>query len=152
MLGNFLFLLVCVPVYAANVLYYADYFIGTNYVVPALTAGGHTITTASDWSDFDTRLAGGSFDLAVAIIQNNAAGPSVTPLTNFLDAGGRAVLIDWRRNASLGALFGATYTGTNNQSQMTIRSATISGGITSPVTLLNPGWGIFSMGMRPTAS
>jgi hypothetical protein len=151
-LGVFLLMLVCVPVYAANVLYYADAYIGTNFVSPALTAGGHTVTTASSWSDFDTRLAGGGFDMAVAIIQNATTGPSATTLTSFLSSGGRAVLIDWRRDATLGALFGATYTGSNNQSPATLTSGTLSAGITNPVAIVNPGWGTWSMGMTPTAS
>ena len=151
-LGIVFLLLACGPVHAANVLYFADSFSGTNYVLPALTAGSHTVTTASSWSDFNTRLAGGGFDLAIAICQANAHSLDVTTMSNYLNAGGNAILADWTQDGTFGALFGATYAGVTNQTPATLTAATLYAGITNPVALLNPGWGVWSMGLTPTGT
>jgi len=148
----FVLLLACGPVYAANVLYYADAFYGTNHVLPALAAGGHTVTTASGWSDFNTRLAGGGFDLAIALCQSNNNELNLATMTDYLSSGGRAIFTDWTRNASTAALFGATYTGSTNMTPATITDSGLSAGITNPMILTNPAWGTWAMGMSPTAT
>jgi hypothetical protein len=151
-IGIFLMLALAWPVHAANVLYYADDFVGTDYVLPALNAGGHTVTQATDWTDFDNNLAGGGFDLSVALVQMSGAYPDLTTLTNFINSGGSVIFTDWTRTASYGSLFGATYTGSNNQTPATITDPDLASGITNPIVLSNPGWGIWSMGMTTTGT
>ncbi len=151
-IGVFLMLALAWPAHAANVLYYADWFVGTNYVLPALNAGGHTVTQATDWTDFNNKLAGGGFGLAVALVQGWAQYPDLATLTNFINSGGSVIFTDWTRDASYGALFGATYTGSNNQTPATVTDPFLASGITNPIVLSNPGWGIWSMGMTATGT
>ena len=136
-------------VMAADVLYFADAFVGTNYVLPALAAGGHTVTEATDWANFDTLLAGGSYDLAISLQQNDGAGgPDITGLDTYLTGGGRVIFTDWTQDTAYEGTLEFTYTGNTNQSDMTVSEpALLAGGLTNPIVLVNPGWGVFSMGL-----
>jgi hypothetical protein len=151
-LGIVLLLLAGMPVHAANALYYSDGFEGTNYMLPALVAGGHTVTTAADWTDFNTKLASGTYSLAVALCQEMSSEADLAIFTAFLNAGGQAIYADWTRDASFGALFGATYTGNVNLTPATVTGTSFLIGITNPIVLSNPGYGVWSMGLSPTAS
>ena len=146
-IGIFFILGLAWPAHAANVLYYGDYFIGTNYVLPALNAGGHTVTQATGWSDFNNQLDGGGFDLAVALVQNWTFLPDLTILTSFVTSGGSVIFNDWTGNGAYGLLFGATYSGNNNLTPATITDPGFLSGITNPVGLISPGWGVWSMGL-----
>ncbi len=139
-------LVVAVPARAATVLVYIDQVVGTDYVTPALTAGAHTVTTAVSWADFDTKLAGGSYQLAIGLGQNLALAANVATLTTYVAGGGRVILDDYTSNAAYGPLMNATYTGVTNQSSLNFLIPALSGGITNPQPLTNPGWGTYSMG------
>lgn len=130
---------------ARNVLFYVDSFLGTDYVTPALA--GDTVTTATSASDFDTKLAGGSFDLAIYLHQGAGNLPDVTTLTNYVASGGRVIFTDWSRDSSYDSLLQMTYTGTTNQTMMTLASP-LGQGVTNPMTLASPGYGTFSMGLQ----
>jgi len=138
--------LVAFPVQAATVLYYADSIIGTNYVTPALTAGSHTVTTAVSWADFNTKLAGGGYQLVIALNQNSGIGADLPTMQNYIAGGGRVILADWTQTATFATALGGGYTGTTNQNSLNFLVPALSAGITKPQVLSNPGWGTYSMG------
>ncbi len=141
-------MLLAVPAQAANVLYGFDFFLGTDVITPALAAGGHTVTTHNNnWAGFDTDLALGGWDVVIAVVQNSAVYPDQTTLANYIAGGGKVIYADWTGDAAYGALFEATYTGSVNDA-----SATFSPlfNVTNPVTITNPGWGTYSLGLAPT--
>ena len=144
-------LAVGLPARAATVLLFVDAFQGTDYVTPALTALGHTVTTATDWTDFNNKLAGSPPQLAIALNQDSSLGADLTTMTNYVNAGGHVIFTDWNETASFATLFNASWTGNDNQSPANFTNPTLSAGITNPQTLSNPGWGIFSMGLSAGA-
>ena len=143
---------------AANVLYWADSWSGTDYWTPALTARGDTVTSATSAADLVTRLAAGPWD-AVIISENSSNSSSiwVTAIADYITAGGRVAVNNWYTNAGLEA---ATQTSiiSTNQTVATINAAGIAAGLaagisTNPVTLTNAGWGVFShsLGLAPAS-
>jgi hypothetical protein len=142
-------LAVALPVRAATVLVYIDQIVGADNVTPALA--GHTVTTATSWADFDTKLAGGSYQLVIALGQNNALAANTTTLANYITGGGRAIVDDYTSNPAYGPMMNATYTGVTNQNSANFLITALSSGITNPQPLTNPGWGIYSMGLLAAA-
>src|SRR5438105_10000518 len=78
-----------VPARAATVLVFIDAVLGTDFVHPALTALGHTVTTATDWTDFNNKLAGSPPQLAIALNQNSGLGANLATMTTYINGGGR---------------------------------------------------------------
>lgn len=140
-----------VPAHAANVLYYVDlnHF---DYVTPALAAGGHTVTTATSWADFNTKLASGAYQLAIGLNQNTALGADLTIMTNFVNGGGRIIFTDWTLTASFATLLKGSYAGGSNQNSLNFTAPALAAGIVNPQPLTNPGWGLYSFGEAPTGS
>jgi hypothetical protein len=136
---------------ATNILYFNDYNVGTDRMAQALAGlgAGYSVTTVSSSSDFATDIASGTYNLGIFMVQDysstNYSG-AITALGNFVAAGGRSIYTDWSRNNSYAALFGATWTGNNNQTSFNV-TGPLATGITNPMSLYNPGWGIFSMGV-----
>ncbi len=60
-------------------------------------------------------------------------------------AGGRSIYTDWSRDSNYAPLFGAQWTGGINQNTMTVLDPALAAGITNPISLINPGWGVYSM-------
>jgi hypothetical protein len=139
---------IALPARAASVLFFAD-LQHSDYVTPALAAGGHTVTTATDWTDFNTKLTSGSYNLVIALNQNSGLGANLASLTNYVNTGGRVIFTDWTKTASFGTLFQGSYTGNDNQTSLNFSAPALAAGITNPQPLTNPGWGIFSMGEAP---
>jgi len=133
---------------AAEILYWSDIATGVDAMDAALAASSHTITTASGETDFVTKLTAGGWDLVVNFNQNRANDDAVSATTNWVAGGGKAIFAHWRPNA--GAAFGASYTGKNNITSFSISNPLLATGITNPVGLYNPGWGLFSLGMAET--
>jgi hypothetical protein len=71
----------------------------------------------------------------------------ITALATFVAGGGKSIYTDWTSNNTYAALFGAQWSGSNNLSTITITDPILGAGITNPVSLSNPGWGIYSMGL-----
>lgn len=140
-----------------KVLYFADYAIGTDYAAAGLASSAYAVTVATDWTDFNTKLAAGpsAYKLAVIMNQNSGIGANLATLTTYLGAGGRAVLADWTEDSSFGTLFNATYTGNDNNPSPTISFTSMPalgiGLSSSTLTLTNPGWGTYSMGLAPAS-
>ncbi len=144
---------VAIPASAQNILYYNDYNVGTDSMSAALTALPvmYTVTTASGTGDFATRLAGGGYDLAIFFEQNSYGSgydAAYAALATFIGGGGAAIADDWTRNAGHSAAFGAGFTGVNNQTSITVTDVDLAAGVSNPVSLYNPGWGVFSTGLN----
>jgi hypothetical protein len=135
---------------AATVLYYADGFTGTDYPSQALAARGDTVTTASSWADFNTKLGAGSYDLVIALAQDSSNGIDVPTLTTYIDGGGHVIFTDYSQPAGIAALLDGSFTGTLNQTSVDFATA-LATGVANPQTLTNHGWGIFSMSLAAGA-
>jgi len=139
-----------------NVLYWSDVTLGkSDYMAQALSALSptHAVTTASNNADFEQKIVSGGWDLVIAAFQN--LGPGSYSLINFSDYvsnGGSTIYCDYSRNATYGAMFDVTYTGVNNQTSMNVTNTLLKPGITNPIALANPGWGVFTMGMSTTTT
>lgn len=130
---------------ARKVLVYVDEFRGNDYVTPALS--GETVTTATSASDFNTKLAAGNYDLAIFLHHGIGNLPNVTTLENYVASGGRLIFTDYSRSSTYDNLLQITYTGNTNQTSMTL-DAPLGQGVTNPMTLTNPGYGTYSMGLQ----
>ncbi|MBP7507038.1 MAG: hypothetical protein KA807_04400, partial [Prolixibacteraceae bacterium] len=134
-------------------LVYVDDAFSDDKVVSELTSAGYTVTVASSASDFNTRIAGGGWSLVVLFNQNyyiNSSGLSFTAVQNYVNGGGLMIFLSWdsANSESWANLFGAHYTGNNNNNTLTITDPVISNGITNPIILTNPSWLIgFSVGL-----
>jgi len=136
------------PAQSAAVLYWADAVLGTDAMSAALAASGHSVTTASSESQFVTQVGAGGWDLVVFMNQNTTNASAQTAITSWVTAGGAAIFADWTRTATTAAAFDAVYTGGVNQTSMTVTSPALAAGMTTnPITLANPGWGVFTMSM-----
>jgi hypothetical protein len=136
---------------AASILYYPDYTRGIDYMAMALTAlsATDTVTVATSPTDFATKLASGSYDMAI-FFQQEGQGPdydaAFAALSTFIAGGGLAIADDWTRNIAPGAVFDTTFTGGFNETSLIITDVALLAGFTSPqVSLGNPGWGFFSL-------
>lgn len=136
---------------AYDILYYFDDFYSTDpYVRSALDAAGHTVTQTSDASVFDAELGSGAYDLAIVLNQNDDLAIDTVALDAYVADGGRVIATDWTMTDSFAAIFDTSFTGTTNRNTVDLSDA-LARGITDPVTLQNPGWGTYSMGLAPLA-
>jgi PEP-CTERM motif len=133
---------------APQVLYWPDLVLGTDCTPAALSSLGITPTTASNEADFITKLNAGGWDLAILDVQDLPETGAQAALDSYVVGGGKAIYTDWTQNNGAAAAFDAAFTGNTNQTSMTV-SGGLAAGITNPVTLSNPGWGVFSMGLSP---
>jgi hypothetical protein len=135
---------------ASNILYFNDYVVGTDRMGETLTAlsGTHSVTTVLTSSDFATQIASGSYHLGILMVQNSQASTyadGINALGTFVATGGRSIYTDWSMDSNYATLFGAQWTGGINQSTITVSDPALAAGIANPISLFNPGWGVFSM-------
>jgi hypothetical protein len=133
---------------AADILYWSDTKHGVDAMDAALAASGHTITTASNETDFVTKVTAGGWDLVVNFNQNIENAAAVSATNSWVTGGGKAIFTHWIPSA--GAAFGASYTGQINSTSFSVSNPLLATGITNPIGLYNPGWAIFSLGMAET--
>lgn len=129
---------------AATVLYRNDFNLATDQMAAALSALGYTVTTTNgNLSSFTLS----NYDIVVYANQNSGVpGGDITALNSYIAGNGRVLFQTWDGTAPS---LGASFTGNNNQTSVTV--GTLFGtGITNPLTLTNPGWGVFSMGLAAT--
>jgi hypothetical protein len=138
-----------------KILYWNDFFMGTDYMNEALVNIGNahstSTTIATGLADFESKVAAGGWDLVILMIQG---GTYSTPNFNsYVSGGGRTIFTDWNKDATRGALFGVTYSGNDNQNVVRITDSLLLGGVANPMSLFNPGtgYGRFSMGMTSSA-
>lgn len=135
--------------HSGAILYWTDFALGTDRMAAALAASSHTVTTATSEGDFVTQVGAGGWDLVIFMNQNTGNASAHAATIGWVTGGGRAILADWTQNGTTSAPFDASYTGSNNQTSVTV-TGVLAAGLTNPVLLLNPGWGTFSMGMSAT--
>jgi len=133
---------------AADILYWSDTKHGVDAMDAALAASGHTITTASNETDFVTKVTAGGWDLVVNFNQNIENAAAVSATNSWVTGGGKAIFTHWIPSA--GAAFGASYTGQINSTSFSVSNPLLATGITNPIGLYNPGWAFFSLGMAET--
>ena len=137
---------------AADILYWSDKAVGFDAMDAALAASGHTIITASDETDFVTKINAGGWSLVVNFNQYSANNAAVSATNSWVAGGGKAIFTHWMSSA--GAAFGASYTGQTNISSFSVSNPQLASGITNPIGLYNPGspgWFVFSLGMTETS-
>ncbi len=147
-------LLCTARVQAAAILYYNDLNVGTDRMAQALAtrAGmGDTVVFAANLADFATQIGGGGYQLGIFFQQNSSGAAhdaAHAALGAFVAGGGLGIAADWTRNNGNAALYGAGFTGNVNQTQVTVTHAALLPGLVNPVSLFNPGWGVFSTGLN----
>lgn len=152
-----------------RVLFYVDQLKGNDYITPALTSRGHSVTIAKSKEELIDRIkkmcilpredgtlvAVTPFDLVVVLNQSDYYGYGLPiewmPLfSDLIRAGCRVILADWSEEPGYGKLMNAIYTADWNQESMNFGDSVLVEGMTSPVPIINPGWGVrWAMGMRP---
>lgn len=145
------------PARAQSILYYVDLALGTDQMAAALTAlpGSYTVTTATDPTDFATKIALGTFDLGIFFQQNSSGADydaAFTALNTFVAGGGAAIATDWTRTDAHTTGLGAMFTGNTNETTVTVTDPALAVGISNPVDLFNPGWSVFSTGLSGTTA
>lgn len=136
-----------------NALVYVDYAHVNDEVVSTLTSEGYTVTVATDWSNFNTLLAGGT-DLAVAFAQHWSAtskGLSYSTVESYISGGGKMIFATWSTaDLAFANLFEANFTGNFNMTMVCSDYISLKKDITGDCfTLSNPGWEKFSFGLSP---
>jgi hypothetical protein len=127
---------------AGSLLYRNDFSLSTDYLGAAIAASSYTVTTTNgDLSSFTLS------NYSVVVYANQDFGPpagDLAALNAYVAGGGHVILDDWTQDGSFNG--GETYTGNNDLSTLTL-GPQFSAGVSSPITVVNPGWGIFTMGM-----
>lgn len=142
---------------AASILYFSDFSVGTDRMAQALVAvsGTNTVTTAASLANFTTLLSGGGFDLAIFFQQQFTGADydaAFAALGAFYASGGSTIGTDWSRNETHISPFSGSFVGNGfNDPTVTVTAAGLLPGVTNPVSLANPGWGLFSTGMTALA-
>jgi methionine-rich copper-binding protein CopC len=138
-----------------KVLYFVDFVLGQDTFGQAFAALGIQPTVATSYPDFESKLASGHWDLVVLYDQNFFDTSWETPIINYVNQGGHAIVGTWTSvgggATGVAAAFGASWTGNNDQQPITqTASSPIWNGVSSPFGLLSPGWFNWSFGMQPT--
>ena len=148
-------LVAAAPANAAKAIYFVDYTHGPDVVGAALAAGGHTVTQATSWTAFSDALWGGQYDLAIGLAQNMpAVGYGLDPaaVADHVQRGGGFIFATWTTSDNpVVNVLGFTFTGNTNLTQVTITDPGLAAGVTNPIVLSNPSWGIFSRGLDGTS-
>lgn len=135
---------------AASILYYNDAIVGTDRMGGALAtfSGTHTVNTVGSSSTFASAIATGGYDLGIFMVQGSGStsyAGGINALGTFVAGGGLSIYTDWSRNDTYAALFEADWTGGTNDGQVTVTDSFLATAITNPISLTNPGWGVYSM-------
>ena len=126
---------------AASLLYRVDALIDTDYLGAAVYGSGFSVTsTGGDLSGFSLS----DYDIVVYANQGNwVPGGDLDALNAYVAAGGKVIFDDW--TGSNGFNGGQVFTGGTNQNSVTLSQ--FYDGVPIPMTLHNPGWGIYSTSM-----
>jgi len=116
-------------------------------ILAALKEYGYEVTKFSDKSAFENTLATEKDWGIVVLMKQNWWSGDFPNLRAYISDGGKAIIADWTRDQTLGSAFDINYTGNNNQRPVTIKDPLLATDLPNPLSLINPGWGIFSMGM-----
>ncbi|MCB9253046.1 MAG: HYR domain-containing protein [Flavobacteriales bacterium] len=134
-------------------LVFVDMAHSADGVVAGLNNLGYLTTIASNWIDFNTKLATGDYVIAVAFAQNRSAvsyGFDLSVASDFIDSGGKMIFATWTdTDISIANLFEANITANRNMTTVNITDPGVASGLANPFTLSNEGWGVFSLGLTP---
>jgi len=128
-------------------LYYDSIASADDNVTPALDANGFAVTFTTVAATFDTEVAGGDYDLVIAMVQNVSIAIDLPTLTTFVDAGGRAIGADWNATAGFADVFDASFSGATNLTTADLEVPALAEGITDPITLESSTWTTYSTGL-----
>jgi hypothetical protein len=133
------------PAQAQNVLWWTDFDLNGNVIPGALAARpGLFVHQATDQGDFNTQLLSGIFNLAIFGEQDGSVfDGSSAALTSFLFGGGKILGATWL-DGTMATFFGAAMAD-RNQTQI-FGGGQLFTGVSTPIQLTNPGWGVFSQG------
>jgi hypothetical protein len=127
---------------ADSLLYRNDFVVGTDYLGAAINASSYSVTTTNGTISPFTLS---NFDVVVYANQNQGVpAGDLAQLNAYIASGGHVIFADWTMSSSFNG--GETYTGNSNLTTLTL-GPQFSAGIVGPLTLSNPGWGIFSTGL-----
>ncbi|CAM8405769.1 autotransporter outer membrane beta-barrel domain-containing protein [Candidatus Methylopumilus universalis] len=130
-----------------RVLYFEDYHVGTDAIQLSLTSNGITHLKTSSYSAFDTAIATGSYNFVIYNNQNvGVDAGNMTSLSTYLAAGGKALGTTWTTagaGTTMMSMFGVTPTGRTNGTD-------VSGISSFPISISNPGWGVYDKGVITT--
>ncbi len=136
----------------SDALVYNDMAHHNDGVVDGLAAKGYTVTFAANWTDFDTKLASGGYEIAVAFKQNQGGIPfDLAIAQTYIIGGGKMIFATWQSDVSHAAMFNAGFSGSMNHGSVLITDPGLASGITNPITLTDPGWGTHSLGLTALA-
>jgi hypothetical protein len=135
------------PAAATTILYRVDDIAGTDSMAAALAAlpGTYTVTSTNNISSFTLS----SFDIVVYANQDSSRGPGDdAAISAFIAGGGKLIYQDWRTSDPVITGLPGSFAPGTNEVTVTVGSL-FSSGITNPITLIDPGWGIYSTGLLP---
>ncbi len=140
---------------APRVLYFYDAFYDFEdpFILDALFESGYLVNFTQDVGDLEASMVRRRFDLVIVLIQETGPAGLVLDeerLASYMNAGGRVILVDWRRNDSLAAMFDASYTNDTNQRIVNLDAA-LARDVGTRFVLADPGWNTYSMGLAPRA-
>lgn len=137
--------------WAASVLYWEDFSVGTSSVAGAIALAGLTGVAATSQTNFNTQLAAGGWAAVIFGEQGSGVyGGSASQLTAWVSGGGKLIGDTWLSGGLDGLLEAAT--ASTNGSTITTSADPIFAGLGATISLSNPGWGIYSRGWNPTGS
>ncbi len=141
--------------HASGVLMWTDSLLGNDNWTPAVSAAGYSLTTATSSSDFASKVALGGWDTVILNLNQypQAAYPdAVNAIETWVAHGGKAIATDWYTDDnSFANAFGASYTGSFNETVIHHAGTGIFTGVSNPVRLIDDGWSSnFSMGLSAT--
>lgn len=128
-------------------LYYDSISSADDNVTPALDANGFAVTFTTTAATFDTEVAGGGYDLVIAIAQSNGIAIDLPTLATFVDDGGRAIGADWSQTAGFADVFDASFSGATNLTTADLDAPALAEGITDPIALTSSAWFTYSTGL-----
>ena len=132
---------VAAPASASGLLYRNDLSLGTDYLGAAIAASSFSVTTTGgDLSSFNLS----NYSVVVYANQNDSM-PSgdFAALNAYIAGGGKVILDDWTAQP---VNTGASYTGNDNLNTITLGSQ-FNAGISGTLSVVNPGWGTYSLGL-----
>lgn len=161
----FMFLLIgSSTAFGGEALYFVDKVYSTDRMEEAL---GYelfdlSVTSTDSPDEFSTLMTVGEWDLVVCACQWDSGISSFvtfenTGIEDYVNEGGKAIFCDWVTDGDTEFynFFGATTTGNENETSMTVASGDLAEGLASnPQILTNSSWGgiIFSVGLSPLTS
>lgn len=144
-----------------KVLYFCDQNEGDNPFPTALSQLSLNTTTATSYSDFETKVGTGEYQLVIAFIQNYNPGGGTRPSSlpnfeSFLNSGGKAIFTDWYQQSRMATYFGVIYAdpdaGTScstgcNDPEVAITASFLKTAVGDVMSIRDPGWTVFAYGM-----